>query len=210
MENGSGSETVIAMIQAEIGGAARVDTGVGVQRPGFMIRDFTLISNRGDNVRISSFRGRSNLLVAFPGYSDATCAFLAELVRHDRKFSDQDTTVLVVVPYGPKERPIPIPIHSPIAILHDETLYVHRLSGATDENGCLMPIVYLTDRFGEIISTYVEPDHLMPPSVVEIFNHTGILESSVSRVRTARMAAIARARNLEVAGPSSSRQCVST
>lgn len=56
------------MIQAEIGGAARVDPGICVQRPGFMIRDFTLKFSPGKNVRISSFRGGSNLVVVFPGY----------------------------------------------------------------------------------------------------------------------------------------------
>jgi len=157
------------MIQAEIGGAARIDPGVGVQRPGFMIRDFTLESSRGENIGISSFRGRSNLAVVFPGYSDAMRVFLEDVVRHGREFSDQDTTVLVVVPHGAEERAIPIiATKSPMVVLYDKTHGVQRLSGATGENGGPVPLVYLTDRFGEIVSTYVAPGRSMPPSVEEL------------------------------------------
>lgn len=157
------------MIQAEIGGAARIDSGIGVQRPGFMIRDFALTSSGGEQVRLSSFRGRSNLVVVFPGYSEALRAFLVELVRNGRNFSRQDTTVLLVVSYGPKWG-IPIPTNSPIVILHDENHQVYRLSGAMNEDGGLVPLVYLTDRFGEIVSAYIAPDQLMPPRVTEILS----------------------------------------
>ena len=156
------------MIQAEIGGAARVDPGVGVQRPGFMIRDFTLESSRGENLGISSFRGRSNLAVVFPGYSNAMRVFLEDVVRHRGELSEQETTTLVIVPHGPEERAIPIAAKSPIVVLYDKMHRVHRLSGATGENGRPIPLVYLTDRFGEIVSTYVAPHHSMPPNVEEI------------------------------------------
>jgi peroxiredoxin len=158
------------MIQAEIGGAARVDPGIGVQRPGFMIRDFAFVSNRGESDRISRFRGRSNLVVVFPGHSDAMRIFLEDAVRHGHEFSEQDTTVVAVVPYGPEEQGIAIAHSSPILVLNDRTHAVYRLSGATDENGRPVPLVYLTDRFGEIVSTYVAPGHLMPPSVEEILS----------------------------------------
>ena len=156
------------MIQAEIGGAARVDPGIGVQRPGFMIRDFALPSSRGEHVRLSMLRGQSNLLVAFPGYSDAMRAFLQDIERHGRAFVEQETTVLVVAPYGPEDQATAFAEGSPILVLYDKTHAVYRLSGATDENGSLRPLVYLTDRFGEIVSTYVAPAHSMPPSIEEI------------------------------------------
>jgi peroxiredoxin len=158
------------MIQAEVGGAARVDPGIGVQRPGFMIRNFTLASNRGENVQISSFRGRSNLAVVFPRYPDAMRAFLEDLGRHGRDFSEQDTTVVVVVPYGPEEPTIPIEGSSPFLVLYDKTHAVYQLSGATDENSRPVPLVYLTNRFGEIVSTYVAFSHVMPPSVEEVLS----------------------------------------
>jgi peroxiredoxin len=158
------------MIQAEVGGAARVDPGIGAQRPGFMIRDFTIVSNGGEAIRISSFRGQSNLAVVFLGHSDAMQVFLEDLVRHDHEFAEQDTMVLVVVPYGQEEQTIPIEGSSRFLVLYDKTHAVCQLSGATDENGRPVPLVYLTDRFGEIVSTYVAPGHSMPPNVAEILS----------------------------------------
>ncbi len=167
-ENQVVQESGNAVIQAEIGGAARVDPGTGVQRPGYMIRDFTLKSSRGEDVRISSFRGRANLVVVFPAYSDAMRVFLEEAARHSRELSKQETIVVVVVPYGSKEHETPIANDSPILVLHDKLHAAYRLSGATDENGRPVPLAYLTDRFGEIASIYAVPGHLMPPNIEEI------------------------------------------
>lgn len=158
------------MIQAEVGGAARVDPGIGAQRPGFMIRDFTLISSRGEDIRISSFRGRFNLAVVFLRHSDAMRIFLHEVEQHGRQFSEQDTTVVAVVPYGREEQAFPIESISPVVVLYDKTHVAHQLSGATDENGRPVPLVYLTDRYGEIVSTYVSPGHSIPPNVAEILS----------------------------------------
>lgn len=155
------------MIQAEVGGGARVDPGDGVQRPGFMIRDFSLLSNRGENIRISSFRGQSNLVLVFPAHSDAMRSFLAEAQRYRRKFSEQDTVVVAIVPCGPEEQTIAIEKTSPILVLYDKSHAVYQLSGAI-ENGRPVPLVYLTDRFGEIVSTYFAPEHSMPPALGEI------------------------------------------
>ena len=141
------------MIQAEVGGAARVDPGISVQKPGFMIRDFALVSDHGEHTRLSSFRGRSNLVVVFPGHSEAMRFFLEDVMRHGHEFSEQDTTVIAVVPYGPEEQGTPTANSSPILVLNDKTHAVCRLSGATDENGQPVPLVYLTDRYGEIVST---------------------------------------------------------
>ncbi len=156
------------MIQAEVGGAARVDPGIGAQRPGFMIRDFTIVSKRGEDVRISSFRGRSNLAIVFPGHSDAMRVFLEDVGRHDHEFTEQDTMVVVVVPYGPEEQAIPIENIPPFLVLYDKTYTVYQLSGTTDGNGRPVPLACLTDRFGEIVSTYVAPSHSMLPNVAEI------------------------------------------
>ena len=158
------------MIQAEIGGAARVDPGIGIQRPGFLIRDFTLKSSHGDDFRISTFRSRSNLVVVFAGYSDAMGALLEGAALHIDEFSAQDATIVVIVPYGPEKKVLSIPGDSPIILLHDKTHAAYRLSGATDENGDPVPLVYLTDRFGEIVSTHVASDRSMPPGIHEILN----------------------------------------
>lgn len=158
------------MIQAEIGGAARVDPGTGVQRPGFMIRDFTLVSSRGESVSISSFRGRSNLVVVFPGHSDAMRIFLEHAARHADALEEENITLVAVAPYGPEESESAAANCSPIIVLHDKTHAVYRLSGATDDSSRPVPLVYLTDRFGEIAATYGAPGHSMPPSIQEILS----------------------------------------
>ncbi len=154
------------MIQADIGGGARVDPGSGVQRPGYMIRDFVLTSPQGKDVLISSFRGQTNLVIVFTGYSDALFAFLDEVSRHCSEFAEQEALILAILPYRQEERILP---NSPLILgLHDETLRAHHLSGAIDENGRPVPVVYLTDRFGEILSTYVVPNQALPPGVEEV------------------------------------------
>lgn len=135
-----------------------------------MIRDFTLDSSRGEEIRISSFRGRVNLVLVFPGYSDAMRVFLEDAAKHSSQFSEQDTCVVAVVPKSPEESPIPASIGSSIVVLFDKLHRVYRLSGATNENGYPIPLVYLTDRFGEIISTYAAPGHSMPPRIEEILS----------------------------------------
>ena len=166
-----------AMFQAEIGGAARVDPGFGLQRPGYLIRDFTLENSAGENIRISSFRGRANLLLVFPGYSEGMRAFLEDAARHSREFSDQEATLVAVIAYGPEEREILTTVAPSILVLHDRTHSAYRLSGALDEEGKLIPLVYLTDRFGEIVLSYSLPGNTMPPNVdqvlrtLEFLNH---------------------------------------
>ena len=158
------------MIQAEVGGAARVAPGTGLQRPGFMIRDFALVSHRGENIRISSFRGQSNLALVFLGHSNAMSGFLEEVQRHGREFSEQDTTVVIIVPCGSEEQTISIEESLPFLVLYDKAHAVYMLSGAMDEHGCTVPLVYLTDRFGEIVSTYIAREHSMPPTIEQILS----------------------------------------
>ncbi len=155
-------------IQAEIGGAARIDPGTGVQRSGYMIRDFTLRSSRGEDVRVSDFRGSANLVLVFPGYSKAMRAFLDEAAMHSADWSGQEARVIAVLPYGGKEHAGPAQDHSSILELYDEAFAVHRRSGAADDNGRPVPVIYVTDRFGEIVSTYVVQGDASPPGVEEI------------------------------------------
>ena len=75
-----------------------------------------------------------------------------------------------VLPSGPEEQAIPIENSSPLLVLYDKTHAVHRLSGATDEDGRPVPLIYLTDRFGEIVSVYSAPSHLIPPEVKEVLS----------------------------------------
>lgn len=144
-----------------------------MQRSGFMIRDFTLVSSSGNNVRISDFRGRSNLVVVFtgsPSFPDAIRGFLTDAERSAQEFSKQDATLVAILPCGPEEHASQIADGSPILVLYDKTHAAYRRSGATDENGRVMPLVYLTDRFGEIVCAFAGPGHSTPPAVDKILS----------------------------------------
>ena len=154
------------MIQAEVGGAARVDPGAGVQRPGFMIRDFTLPSSDGSYFRMSQLRGRSNVLVVFAGPSDTMRSFLEDASRHIHEFTSLDTTIVVILPYAPEQHALARGL--PVLVLHDDAHTAYRLSGATDESDLLAPVIYLTDRFGEIVSAYSASNQPMPPPIGDI------------------------------------------
>jgi len=70
-----------SMLQAEVGGGARVDPNLGLQRPGYLIRDFILNSGQGKPVQISDYRGRANLVLVFCGAQHNECDFLRNITR---------------------------------------------------------------------------------------------------------------------------------
>jgi len=166
------------MIQAEVGGAARIDPGTGLQRPGHMIRDFELPSSAGGRVRVSSFRGRKNLLLVFPGRADAMRAFLEDAAKRSSEFATQDAVIIAVLPEARSEAETSVANHAArshsaanpdtVVVLYDDSLSAYRLSGGVDQHGELIPLLYLTDRFGEIASAYSAESQTAPPSVDEI------------------------------------------
>ena len=94
--------------------------------------------------------------------------FLDEAVRHEWEFSEQEARVVAILPHYREERGIPTPRGQLVLDLYDETLTAHKISGAIGENGEPVPLVYITDRFGEIVLTYSVSDHALPPRVEEI------------------------------------------
>jgi hypothetical protein len=74
-----------------------------------------------------------------------------------------------------------------------ETHHAYRLSGATDESARSIPILYLTDRFGEIAATCVAPGPFDAVERRRSAHRAEIRKLSVSGMRAARVAAIALA-----------------
>lgn len=74
------------MLQAEVGGGGRVDPEEGLQKRGYVIRDFVL----GARVQISDYCGRSNLALVFAGLAVTEFGFLREVARRCRDFTEQD------------------------------------------------------------------------------------------------------------------------
>ena len=75
---------------------------------------------------------------------------------------------MAVIADGPQEREILTTVAPSILVLHDRTHSAYLLSGALDEEGKFLPLVYLTDRFGEIVSSYSLPGHIMPRNLDEV------------------------------------------
>jgi hypothetical protein len=91
------------MLQAEVGGGGRVDAGGGLQKPGYLIRDFVLTSALGVRVQISDYRGRSNLVLVFAGQAGIEFDVLRDAAKRYQDFTQQDAVVAAVFPYNSQE-----------------------------------------------------------------------------------------------------------
>ena len=169
----------VPMSQAEVGGGARVDPEQRLQRPGYLIRDFTLASMQGKSVQLSDYRGRANLVLIFAGESRVIAdAFLVEAARQGRAFMEQEAAIITVATCQERSGPESETwTNLPFVVLLDSGGRVHRAYGAVDRNGRPAPVIYVTDRFGEIAAVYPGFDDKKLPStkqvlkVLEFINH---------------------------------------
>ena len=147
---------VAPMLQAEVGGGARVDPEQRLQRPGYLIRDFTLKSIQGKSVQISDYRGRANLVLVFTGeLTRLPGDFLNEAAREGRAFVEEEAAVIGIVACQDQNvQGLHTWAASPFLVLPDHGGRVHHRYGAVDRNGRPAPLIYITDRFGEIATVY--------------------------------------------------------
>jgi peroxiredoxin len=166
------------MLQAEVGGGGRVDSEEGLQKPGYLIRDFVLMSAQGGRVQVSDYRGRSNLVLVFAGQAGIESDFLRDAAGLYHNFTEQDAVIVAVFPYNSQETHLlKIWATLPFVALADDDGRVHSLYGAVDADGRPGPVIYVTDRFGEIVSVYDARGGKHPPSndevlkMLEFINH---------------------------------------
>ncbi len=127
----------------------------GLQRSGYLIRDFVLTSVLGVRVQISDYRGRSNLVLVFAGQAGIESDFLQNAAARCQDFTGQDAIIVAVFPYNSQETHLlKIWTMLPFVTLADDVGRVHDLYGAVDEQQKPAPVIYVTDRFGEIFSVY--------------------------------------------------------
>lgn len=144
------------VLQAEVVGGARVDAEGGIQKPGYLIRDFILTSSRGARVQISDRRGRSNLVLVFAGCASAASDFLSDVARQQQRFGEQEAMVIALFQLVPQdEQFLKTWATPPLLLLSDQGGRVHRRFGAVDQEGKSNPVIYVTDRYGEIASVFV-------------------------------------------------------
>ncbi len=166
------------MLQAESAGGGRVDPEAGLQKPGYLLRDFALTSTLGARLQISDYRGRSNLVIVFSGDDASELDFLQDAAERRKEITEQDATVIVVL------QPSAQNVHSinkwenlPFPILTDDDGRIHRLYGALDEQKKPFPVIYVTDRFGEIVSVYAVLEGKKLPGTDEVLRTLEFINS---------------------------------
>jgi peroxiredoxin len=163
-----------AMSQAEIGGGARIDSGSGLQRPGYVIRDFILYSVQGEPIQISNYRRRANLVLVFSGEGPLSESLLRTLAAKKEEFKQQDAIPILILAQQALELKS---WAEQLLVLIDENQRVHSLYGAVDQHGRPVPVLYVTDRFGEIAAVYSAAGGAQLPAfdavlkLLEFINH---------------------------------------
>ncbi len=165
------------MLQAEVGGGARIDADRRLQRPGYMIRDFIANSVDGRRIQISDYRGHTNLVLVFGGNRASTHEFLAGLAEQLQHFAEQESVIILVLPSSAAKPELREARNQSLVLLVDHDGRLHQQYGAVNEVGQLAPVIYVTDRYGEIVSVFhasggeqlPHPRELM--KLLELLNH---------------------------------------
>jgi len=120
------------MTQAELAGGT-IDAPQASPEKGQLIRDFTLTSTLGQEISLSDYRGRSNLVLVFAGGSvdNPDLKVLAEIAADHNRFQDEQTQVLAIMQCT-LERAAQISqvANLPFPLLVDEDGQIHRSAGA--------------------------------------------------------------------------------
>lgn len=153
------------MLQAEVGGGARIDADRRLQRPGYLIRDFLAASVDGRRIQLSDYRGQSNVVLVFAGSRERIHDFVTAVASCVHHFAEQEAVILVVVPSGTTAPELVA--KKQVLVLLDEEGGLHQEYGAVDD-GKPSPVIYVTDRFGEIVSVYTTRDGEQLPSSQEL------------------------------------------
>lgn len=117
---------------------------------GEMMPDFALVSMNGRRVRISDYRGRSNLVLVFcaRGNSKETRSFLRQVFEQRWEFEGEEAQVLVIVRQSKDLSDILKDL--PFPVLRDKEGHAHDLAGVAANERNFRPVIYVVDRYGEI------------------------------------------------------------
>jgi peroxiredoxin len=139
------------MSQAEIAGG-RVSPKGEIPRTGYRLRDFLLKSTTGPEVRLSDYRGRSNLILIFVDPAEPL-APIRDLAAQYSRIREEQTEVLLIVPAARLGEP-EASIQLPFPLLVDRNRQVHAEYGL-ERKADSIPAIFIADRFGELVASYV-------------------------------------------------------
>lgn len=138
---------------------------------GYLLRDFALTSAMGRSIRLSDYRGRSNLVLIFAGGGSGSTSLLSDVASQYTQIRNEEAEVLAVV-WRTQElaKSTRQQMHLAYPVLADEDGRVHREFGAIDAQGQASAAVYITDRFGEVFGSYRKRDGQNSPTTEEILS----------------------------------------
>lgn len=124
---------------------------------GELLPDIALLTVEGQQVRLSDYRGRSNLILILGGAlgDDSLLRLLEELAgRHAEIDGEEAEMILVLGKPGAAETPPKLKEEWPFLVLSDGNGHAHRVFGALGDGGSGAPAVFIADRYGEIFAEY--------------------------------------------------------
>ena len=161
--------------QAQVASGAISSPGQYPSR-GYRLRDFTLKSADGTDIRLSDYRGRSNLVLVFAGSAGTAFNLLAEIGQHDSQLQEEEAQVLAIVQdatdavvHLARKLALSFPL------LVDEDGCVHREFGAAHAEAT--PAIYITDRYGEVFGSYPTAVSQALPTLEEILDWLSFINS---------------------------------
>jgi peroxiredoxin len=135
------------------------------------MRDFELRSANGQSIRISDYRGRSNLVLIFADGREQTTELLSQLATAYEQVKGEGAEILAIG-RGSREQCATTKEHLrlPFPVLADEDGRIHGEVGALDEQGRATAAVYITDKFGEVFGVYRTHENQVLPPVAHLLN----------------------------------------
>jgi peroxiredoxin len=155
------------MLQAEIAG--RVIAPEGHPEKGNVLPDFELPSSQGQPVLASAYRGRSNLVLILAADSNLLNGLFSQLETKQQELAENNTRILVMAA-GTMQHACEL--KQELRLNHDLLVdldgRVHRILGAINAAGQPVPMVFVTDRFGEIFAIFKIDEHKSIPSAEDV------------------------------------------
>ncbi|HWR13896.1 MAG TPA: redoxin domain-containing protein [Terriglobales bacterium] len=165
------------MSQAEIAGGKLISADE-LPTKGHLLRDFELVSSKGEPIHLSDYRGRLNLVLIVTDQNRDAEELLRESRDHYEEIRRYDAEVLAIMGLSRKQASDEAQrLKLPYPVLPDPEKHVHRLLGAIDAQGRDSAAVYITDRFGEVFGAYRTKDQQALPSLPDILNWLEFVEA---------------------------------
>lgn len=153
------------MSQAEIAGG-KVSAKGEVPRIGYRLRDFMLRNSAGAEVRLSDYRGRSNLILIFGTLSAQRSIVIGDLAAQYQSIREEQAEVLLISPTLVEEPQRPAQLPFPVLMDPGRQFYTEY---GLQPNRDLISGIFIADRFGELAASYVgsETANATPASILK-------------------------------------------